>query len=286
MRSQAVRLAVLMPVHRDQEGLERSLASLMRDGAGFDIVVVDDGSRPPLSVPGSFRSRTTLLRLDTNLGITGALNAGLGHIAAAGYEYVARLDAGDLSLPGRMAAQMAFLDAHPDHAMVGCAANWVDLKGSLLYIFRPPEADHNLRRFQHYRVGFMHSAVMLRVAALDECGFYDDRYNGAEDYELFVRLSRRHRIANLPDVYIDYEINPRSLSSRRFRQGIVRLRVQMHWFDPWSVHAYLGVARNVVLLFATRGLILGMYRRVFAARGLVRRLRSARRVANDVASPD
>lgn len=250
------RLAVLMPAYQDQAALERSLQSLRQDGADFDAVVVDDGSKPPIRMPADLPFRVTLLRLAANRGITGALNFGLEHAAAEGYEYVARLDAGDISLPGRMAAQMAFLDHHADHAVVGCAAEYVDLEGRLLFVFRPPATDERLRRFQRYRVGLVHPAVMLRMRALQELGLYDERFTGAEDYELFLRLARRHKLANLPEIYIKYEINPQSLSARRFRQGIVRLRVLWHYFEPSSVHAYLGLARNVLLLFVTRGFVL------------------------------
>ncbi len=255
-RTASVRLAVLIPVHNDQEALWCALRSLCADGAAFDVVVVDDGSVPPLRLPEHLPFHLRLLRLDANRGIAGALNAGLEHIVAAGYEYVARLDAGDLSLPGRLAAQMAFLDQHPDHAMVGSSTEWVDPDGRSLFVFRPPTTDTGLRRFQRYRVGFVHAAVMLRVAALRALGGYDPGFSGAEDFELFLRLSRGYKLANLPEVYLRYVVSPTSLSARRFRHGIMRLHVLWRYFEPFSVHAYLGFARNVLLLLVTRGLVL------------------------------
>lgn len=261
------RLAVLIPVYNDQAGLERSLQSLARDGADFDVVVVDDGSTPPLQVPADPPFRVVLCRLARNRGITGALNAGLAHIAAAGYPYVARLDSSDISLPGRMAAQMAFLDANPDHAVIGGWAEWVDLKGQRMFVFRPPVEDAALRSFQHYRVGLVHPAVTIRMPALVETGFYEDRFSGAEEYDLFLRLARRHKLANLPEVLVNVEFNPKSLSSRRFRQGLIRLQVQAAHFAPSSPHAWLGFARNVLLLFIPRNLMAGIKQRLARQRG-------------------
>lgn len=259
----APRIAVLIPVHNDQPGLARTLTGLAADGGRFDVVVVDDGSAPPLAVPAGLPFRVELLRLDQNRGIVGALNAGLAHIVRAGhYAYVARLDAGDVSRPGRLAAQMAFLDAHPDHAVVGCAVTFVDLDRRPLFVFRPPPDDQRLRRFQRYRIGFVHPAMMLRLAALDQAGCYDPRFTGAEDYELVLRLARRWKLANLTEVCLDYEINPHALSARRFRQGIVRLRVQAHHFEARDPHAWLGFARNLLLLLATRGLVLAAKQRL------------------------
>jgi glycosyltransferase involved in cell wall biosynthesis len=251
------RLAVLIPVHNNQRGFERSLNSLCQDvTAAFDVVVADDGSEPPLELIERLPFSVVLLRLPHNRGIGAALNAGLARIAAEGYEYVARLDAGDISLPGRFAAQVAFLDRHPDHGVVGTYSQQVDINGRFLFVFRPPTVHDQLVRFQRYRIGLIHPSVMLRMRALLEVGFYSESYQGAEDYELFMRLSRVYKLANLPHVYLTVEINPQSLSARRFRHGLRRLQVLGRHFAPFSIHSYLGIVRNFMLLFVTRQLVL------------------------------
>lgn len=255
------RLAVLIPVYNDQAGLERSLAALRADGADFDLVVVDDGSSSPMRLPDGLPFRATLLRLVHNQGIVGALNAGLEHIAAAGhYDYIARLDAGDRSLPGRMTAQMAFLDAHPDHAVVGCWTTHVDPDGRFLFDFHPPAAHRQVIRFLRYRTALVHTSIMLRRRALEELGFYRAPFAGAEDLELYLRLARRYRLANLERTFAIREITPDSLTSRRQRIVRRRLRVLAHHFDPRSLHAYLGLASNLVFLLLPRAGVLRMRR--------------------------
>ena len=114
-------IAILIPVYNDPDGLEMTMQSLREDTVEADIFIVDDGSDPPQEAPEpGVGQRIFLHRLDCNGGITRALNAGLREIVNAGrYEYVARIDAGDLAKPGRFFAQKAFLDANPDHAVVG-----------------------------------------------------------------------------------------------------------------------------------------------------------------------
>jgi glycosyltransferase involved in cell wall biosynthesis len=131
-----------------------------------------------------------LHRLSRNQGITEALNVGLEQIAAADFPYVARLDAGDLSLPGRFAAQVAFLEAHPDHAVVGSHVDMVDEDGRLLYVFAPPSDHEDLVRECHYRNPMSHPSVMMRMSALRSCGAYRETYPGGEDYELWLRFAR------------------------------------------------------------------------------------------------
>ena len=197
------RLAVLIPVFNDQPGLERALGSLAADGEDFDVYVVDDGGDPPIKVPPDLPYQVRLLRQEPNQGITAALNAGLRAIAEAGYEYVARLDAGDLSLPGRFAAQIKFMDGHPDHAVVGTATRYVDPEGGLLFDFHPPLRDHDLKRFLRYRAGLVHPSVMIRLQAIMACGGYRDRFRGGEDYDLFMRLGQSHKLANCTVTYGD-----------------------------------------------------------------------------------
>jgi glycosyltransferase involved in cell wall biosynthesis len=250
------RMVVLMPVYNDQDGLIRSLEPLRGDGGTFDVVVVDDGSSPPLEIPAGLPFRTQLLRLDRNRGIVGALNAGLEHIAASHYEYVARLDAGDLSLPGRMAAQMAFLDAHPDHAVVGCWARHVDQNGRFLFDFHPPALHPRVIRFLRYRSALVHTSIMLRLRALKELGFYREPFAGAEDVELYLRLAHGYKLANLEQIFVVREITPDSITSRRQSVAISRLRSLLYHFDGRSIHAYLGLASNLAFLLLPRVTVL------------------------------
>jgi Glycosyl transferase family 2 len=250
------RIAVLIPVHDDQAGLDRSLDSLACDGAEFWVVVVDDGSSTPVRIRPGLPFGVTLIRQD-NRGITEALNAGLAHIDSTGFDYIARLDAGDVTLPGRLSAQAGFLDKRPDYALVGCSTDFVDTDGRELFEFRPPKGDAEIRKFQRYRIGFVHPAVMMRAADVRAVRGYDVRYEGAEDYDLFFRLGQIGKLANLPEVFLKYEVNPSGLSARRFRQGTARLRVQARHFDVFSPHAWAGFVRNVALLFVPRELVLG-----------------------------
>lgn len=243
------RLAVLIPVYNDQEGLELSLASL-DESLPLDIVVVDDGSDPPiqpLKLPG--QHRLFLLRLEENRGIEHALNHGLRWIMEREYVYVARLDAGDISYPDRFLKQKKFLDENPDYALVGGQVRFVDGSGRELFRERFPTEPDEIGRIMHARSCFIHPAVMMRVAALKEVGMYSDQYPAAEDYELFFRLTKRFKVANLPDVVLDYRVDPKGISlSKRRRQILSRIRVMLKYFDPARKEAWLGLLKSVVLL--------------------------------------
>lgn len=242
-------VVVLIPVYNHQQALNRTCASLP-EGASYDVVIVDDGSEPALVLPAELDpQRAKLIRLAVNGGITRALNAGLEWILGKSYKYIARLDAGDLMLAGRIERQVAFLDAHPDHVLVSGQVRFVDLQGSEVFGDRFPVSDGEIRRAMHGRSCFIHPAVMLRAAALRAVGSYDEHYPNAEDFELFWRLLRHGKGANLADVVVEYEINPAGLSlTKRGLQVRTRIRILLKYFDPLVPESYAGLMKNLMLL--------------------------------------
>ena len=241
---------VLIPAWQDQEGLSRTLDALKDDPFPFDVVVVDDGSTVPMRCPATCGGHAlTLIRLPQNQGIEHALNAGLAHVLAHGYRYVARLDCGDLPLPGRISRQVQFLDDAPDVSVVGTWARCVDDGGAYLFTLRFPQDDAAIRRKHRYVPGLLHPTVLIRVAVLLEVGLYSDRYRTAEDYDLFVRLGRGHRLANIPEALTEYVVSAGGTTSTRRRRTLVsRLGVQRANFDWRDPHASLGILRTIALM--------------------------------------
>ncbi len=244
------KIALLIPVYNDQEGLERTLSSLPVE-VPLDVMVVDDGSSPSIRLPGlPSPHRGFLLRLDKNRGIEHALNHGLTWILERGYQYVARLDAGDIALPSRFAKQLTFLEEHPEYALVGGQVRFVDREGREIFRERFPMHHDDIRRIMHARSCFIHPAVMMRAEVLREVGLYSDRFKAAEDYELFFRITRRFKVANLEEYVALCEVNPRGISlSKRRRQVLSRLKVMLLYFDPFLKESWLGLVKNTVLLF-------------------------------------
>jgi len=262
------RVALLIPVYNDQKGLEFSLSTLPTE-IPLGVVVVDDGSQPPITLPElPFPHQGYLLRLEQNQGIEHALNHGLEWILTRGYEYVARLDAGDIALPGRFLAQLRFLEEHPDYALVGGQVRFVDGEGREVFRERFPETHEEIRRTMHARNCFIHPAVMLRTLMLREVGLYSDRYKAAEDYELFLRITRRYRVANLPEEVLICHVNPEGISlTKRRKQVWNRLRVMMRFFELRRKESWLGLLKNLLLLVIPVSWVQALKRRLESRRG-------------------
>jgi glycosyltransferase involved in cell wall biosynthesis len=244
------RIAVLIPVHNGQADLDRTLASVDAQSGAFDVFVVDDGSEPAIKVDQSrYRHRVILKRLAKNKGIEAALNEGVREILQSGYEFIARQDAGDLDVDGRLERQVAYLDANPEVALIGTWARFVDMDGRNLFVFHAPPDPASIRRRLHYGTAFIHPTVMIRTSVLEKPEPYRYSFPLAEDYEFFFRVARRHPCANLQEVLVLKEENPASTTpSYRRRSLLSRMRIQLKYFDWLSPHSYLGLFYSTALL--------------------------------------
>lgn len=254
-----MRLAILIPVFNNPTGLSRTLESLEHARGDFDVVVVDDGSAPAIQRPLGTNSkrRLVLMRQEANSGIAAALNQGVRFILSEGFDYVGRLDAGDTVTSDRFERQLAFMESNPDHAVVSSFVDFVDSSNRLLFRFRGPSDHKHILRRMHINSCVMHPGSMLRACALREAGIYREDVRNAEDYELFLRLSRRYKLAAIPEVLTSMEYSPQGISvAGRRTQQIQRLKLQLRYFDPLSPFSFYGVARTIVAMLTPQRVVM------------------------------
>lgn len=243
------RLVVLIPFYGKVDALSASMESLAAETYPHDVIVVDDGNPQPVDVLQN--SRVTVLRHPRNAGITAALNTGLQFAIDQKYEFIARLDAGDLIVSGRLAKQVAFLQRNPNCKLVGGHAVFTDETGDVLFRWAPPCRSEELLRTLHRRCCFLHPTVMFRADVFRAVGLYRNDYPSAEDFDLFFRIAKRFETANVRDIVLRYEVSRASISSRRRKEQLrSKLRIVTANFNPGLIESYMGVAE------ATLGCIL------------------------------
>jgi glycosyltransferase involved in cell wall biosynthesis len=255
-------VAVIMPAYNAEGTIRRAVESLMRNAYPFDLLVVDDCSRIPVTeVLNPLPANVEVLRLERNSGVVGARNAGVSRLLGKAYEFVGVMDADDVSRPDRLARQVAFLTAHPDIALVGAWARYIDeSNGEIVFHGRPPCEPAAIRDALYINNCTVHSSWMVRARVLREIGLYDPRYPLGEDYELLRRLATRFDVANLPEYLVDYTISMSGLSMQRRRAQLFdRFRIQLKYFAWRRPLAWLGVARTL-LLFPVPRKVLAVYR--------------------------
>jgi len=206
-------ISVLMAVYNGQDCLPRTIESVLRQTCrDFEFIIVDDGSTDSsVQVVRSFDDDRIVLHLnESNIGQTRSLNVGLG---LARGKYVARMDAGDLSLPDRLRRQVRFMEHHGQYAAVGTAAAMVTPQGKRIGTARRPRRFREILLRMFYVSPLIHISAMMHRRTVLEMGGYDEDFPIAADHELWSKLVRSgYRLTNLRAALVAWEVDPGSLS--------------------------------------------------------------------------
>jgi glycosyltransferase involved in cell wall biosynthesis len=188
-------VTVLMSVYNGAKYLRYSIETILTQTfSDFEFIIVDDGSiDQSLDIAKSYRdNRIRILRNRTNLGLTRSLNKGL-NIAKG--QYVARMDADDISEPERLEKQVQFLTANPRYVLVGSRFLVIDADDRVINQMQPACDHETLMTYFIMGNPIAHGSAMFR-----NC--FGLRYNPdipfAQDYDLWTRISRKGLVANLP----------------------------------------------------------------------------------------
>ena len=196
------------------EAIESVLGQTFTD---LELIVVNDGSTDSTeNILEGYETRDDRVQIVTQerRGVVLSANRGCG---LARGRYLARLDADDVALPERLAEQVAFLDSHPETAAVGGAVVFSSFSGKPASTVQYPATDRAIRDALPYSCPLLHSAATMRRAAFDAVGGYRLRPY-AEDYDLWLRLATRFRLANLPAAVVRYRVHPGQISGKNLRQ--------------------------------------------------------------------
>lgn len=174
-----------------------------------------------------------------NRGLAIVLNDLLDICFKNGYEYIARMDADDISMPERLEKQMAYLQQHPEIDVVGGAIEEIDEDGesrgkNIVY----PETPEGCYRFFSRRNPHAHPAVMFRKSFFDKAGCkYRPEYRQNQDTMLWLdgmKAGTKH--ANLQEVVLQFRFTD-SLFKKR-RNGWAFASKQLH--DRKTINKTLG----------------------------------------------
>jgi hypothetical protein len=213
------RVSVVMAVRDDPEGALRAARSVLEQtGAELELIAVDDGS-----VDSTAAELTRVARSDGRLrlfsrpaeGLTRALAFGC---AQARGDLIARQDAGDVSLPGRFARQLAAFDRHTEIVLASCATSCLGPGREPLHVVRgahPGSSSAILTNETPRRVGCgptSHGSAVFRRASYVEAGGYRLQFALAQDWDLWLRLGLRGTYFEVDEVLYERTLSLGSLT--------------------------------------------------------------------------
>jgi glycosyltransferase involved in cell wall biosynthesis len=203
---------------RDGEAEVRASAEsvLAQEGVELELIVVDDGSTDAtpevLAALARTDPRLRPLRQEA-AGLTAALIRGC---SAARAPVIARQDAGDRSLPGRLAAQLAALASHAEVVLAACATRCEAPRGEELYVRRSDGAGAAVALGDPGRGPgpTAHGAAAFRRAAYERAGGYRPAFRLAQDWDLWLRLGEAGLYFEVAEELYVQRLRPDSISFR------------------------------------------------------------------------
>jgi glycosyltransferase involved in cell wall biosynthesis len=199
-------VSVVIPAFQSAARIGRTLSLLQRQTfADFEVIVVNDGSTDGTSdVVRQAIAADARIRLieQPNRGIAAARNRG---VEAATGEVLAFLDDDDLWHPRKLELQVARLAAKPDAAVVSCYSALVDAAGRLLgwRVGGTPEGDV-YREMLEWDMVSGGSVALVARRPLEDAGGFDAALPDREDWDLWIRLARRHPFTCVPQTLVGY----------------------------------------------------------------------------------
>lgn len=215
-----MKISVLMALNVVDEYFERAYNSIINQSfKDFDFHIVANS----MNDRDFFRLTTMVGRAENVFvhqielpGLANALNYGLCHTQG---EFIARMDADDISHPHRLESQYSAM-VHEGLDLLGTRVDLIDSEGGILkQTFKFYETDSQIRKVLPYRNPIVHPSIMIRRSALLMVGGYKYGHM-SEDHELFIRLARNPntRFKNLNQTLFYYRRHHNQITSLRNAQ--------------------------------------------------------------------
>jgi glycosyltransferase involved in cell wall biosynthesis len=255
-------IAVLLPVFNADDDLILTLDSLHEQSVPFHLFLIDDGSSIKTNYEQLCRNiNCSIVRLPKNRGISGAMNEGLKLILAGEFQYIARIDAGDICAPTRFAQQLAFFEKSQNTDILGTAVQFQQQDNEHHIVAErivgyPLSAEACVTRL-YSNMPVSHPSIMIRRKVFETLHEYSENYPAAEDYDLMWRATNAgFKLANLAEPLLIKIENPNSISQKyRRKQVFSRLRIQWQNHSVFNLRSYFGMLRSVAVLLAPKPLV-------------------------------
>src|SRR3990167_9343393 len=238
------KISVIMSVYNGMPHLEQAVESVLEQTyKNFEFIIVDDASSDDtlkflksLKDKQSLRSssfdelrtaglkRIKLIENKKNLGLAASLNIALRQAQG---DYVARMDADDISLPDRLKTQIDYLIKNPQIDICGTWVKLIDENNQIIGTVHKPTNDEKIKKMNIWITGLIHPTWLARREVFEKLNGYDTHYDMAEDYEFLIR-AKNFKMANINEELLMWR-NPQNRRSQKGIERMYRQSLAIRW---------------------------------------------------------
>lgn len=208
------KVSVIMSVYNAELYLAESIESILNQTyKNFEFIIIDDCSTDSsldiLNIYSQQDSRIKILQKKQNKGTQGFIeNLNWGINEAQG-EYIARMDADDISMPHRFEKQVNFLDQNQSIFIVGAQIDLIDKSNKVIGEKIAACNNNDIQKKMLKTIQLYHPVIMFRNQNIK----YREKTWYCEDYDLYLRLiTEGKKMANLNEKLLQYRILNNSIS--------------------------------------------------------------------------
>ena len=208
-------ISVIMPVYNAEKFLKPAIESILNQTfSDFELIIIDDNSNDKTAdIIKSYNDNRIKHIVNPNrIGFTNSLNQGL---KIAQGDYIARMDADDISDPERFSKEIEFLENNPDIGVCGSWMKIIDENGKIINKIQLPVGSNVIAWRLYFNNCVAHPSVILRRKVIDRVNYYNSDFVVAEDYDLWNRIIKISKIENIPEYLLKYRIHGKNISLNR-----------------------------------------------------------------------
>lgn len=208
----APKVSVLMTIYNAGSYLKEAIDSIVAQTfSDWELIAIENGSSDgsPAILHSYNDERIRTFGLPKNIGRTPALRYAFEQAQG---EYIAVLDADDVSYPERLMKQVAYLDQHLEVGVVGTWTKLINGLGEEVGKIEPPVDGNELYEVLGWSNPIAHSTIMYRTEYAKRLGGYPAAYTYAQDFALILALSKIARVSIIGEYLCKYRVIASSVS--------------------------------------------------------------------------
>jgi glycosyltransferase involved in cell wall biosynthesis len=227
--------SVLLPVYNAGPALRIAMESILRqDEPDFEIIAIDDhssdGSAQIIREYMKTDPRIRGIFHEQNMGLANTLNQGLEEARA---ELVVRMDQDDEALSHRIRTLVSYMRSQPETVVAGSYVYHMGRTPQHDRLIKLPTEHEDIVKALLSGNCMYHPSVILRREQILKLAGYRPEFKNAEDYDLWLRVARAYRLANVPIPLLRYRFSTAGMTLGQKWQQMLYVQMAVVAFrDP------------------------------------------------------